>query len=145
MPMIRFWLNSSIERSPTMKRQLLYLISSAAIVSSSVTAAEAQPRHDGARHSHHRYHSAERHAPLGHPDVGARYDVRARYPVDPRFGYEEAPDDPSYHGPGGEVFRRTIESAHEPGLATELDPDAKQTATGGPSGGLPSQSGGGGR
>ena len=127
-----------------MKRQLLYLISIAVIVSASVTMAEARARHHEAHHPHHRFHSAYDHAPFADPDLRARREFRARYPVDPRFGYEEAPYDPSYRGPGDEVFRRTIESAHEPGLATELDPDAKQTATGGPSGGLPSQSGGGG-
>ena len=64
------------------------------------------------------------------------------YPVRPQYGYEEAPYDPSYYGYGAQVFRRTIQSAHEPGVTLQLDPEVKETATGGPSGGLPSRSGG---
>ncbi len=117
-----------------MKRQLLYMISGVAILSVSVSSVEAKPRHGriAARHHyHHRY------------AYGGSVGFRQGYPVDPRYGYEEAPYDPSYYGPGAEVFRRTIQSAHEPGVTLELDPDAKETATGGPAGGLPSQSGGG--
>ena len=42
-----------------------------------------------------------------------------------------------YQGPGSIVFNRTVRSQHEPGVTEELAPDAKQTATGGPSGGVP--------
>ena len=55
----------------------------------------------------------------------------------PAYGYEEAPYDPRYMGPGAQVFDATRRAAHEPGVTHELAPDAKETATGGPSGGIP--------
>ncbi len=43
---------------------------------------------------------------------------------------------------GGIIARQTERAQHEPGVTSELAPDAKQTATGGPSGGVPGFSGG---
>ena len=116
-----------------MKRQLVCMMSGAAILSLHGSAAEARPFHRAVHHHHQRY------VRNGH------LAFKASNPQDPRFGYEEAPADSSYQGPGAEVFRRTIQSAHEPGVTLELEPDAKETATGGPSGGVPSHSGGGDR
>ncbi len=59
--------------------------------------------------------------PYGYVDSG---------PEDPRYGYEEAPDDPNYHGPGAEVFAATKAAARDSGLLHELAPDAKVSATG---------------
>ncbi len=56
--------------------------------------------------------------------------------IPPRGTYD------GYQGPGGTVLRRSLDAQHEPGVAQELAPDAKQTATGGPSGGLPGFGGG---
>ena len=120
-----------------MKRQLFYTISAAALVSLSTSVVEAQPHRSRVAARHHHYHH--------HYAGGQGVNFQERYPTRPQYGYEEAPYDPSYYGPGAEVFRRTIQSAHEPGVTLELEPEAKETATGGPSGGLPSQSGGGGR
>ncbi len=47
-----------------------------------------------------------------------------------------------YQGPGAEVFQQTRRSAHAPGGMSGIDPDAEPSATGGPSGGLPSNSSG---
>ena len=126
-----------------MKRQLLYMISGVAIASVTMSAAEARPPHARAVAHHHIKVGTATAANIPyrqeHPSFGNPYPVR------PQYGYEEAPYDPSYYGPGHEVFRRTIQAAHEPGVTLQIEPDAKETATGGPSGGLPSQSGGGGR
>ena len=46
-----------------------------------------------------------------------------------------------YNGPGATVLKRGLQAQHEPGVAEELEPNAKQTATGGPSGGLPGRGG----
>ena len=52
-----------------------------------------------------------------------------------------APPTGGYYGVGGYegdiIARRTAEAYREPGVTLELAPDAKQTATGGPSGGVP--------
>lgn len=42
-----------------------------------------------------------------------------------------------YTGPGSIVLNRTQEAQHEPGVTLDLAPDAKETATGGPVGGVP--------
>ncbi len=47
----------------------------------------------------------------------------------------------SSQAPGAIVRQQTERSAHEPGVTNELAPDAKETATGGPSGGIPGRSG----
>ena len=131
-----------------MKRQLIYMMSGVAIASLTVSAAEARPHHEGVvAHHHYRYH--HHHYRYG-TATAASIPYRAErpsfgnpYPVRPQYGYEEAPYNPGYQGPGAEVYRRTIESAHEPGVTLQLDPEAKETATGGPSGGIPDRSGGG--
>ena len=43
----------------------------------------------------------------------------------------------SYTGPGSAVLNATVRSEREPGVTLELAPDAKETATGGPVGGVP--------
>ncbi len=47
----------------------------------------------------------------------------------------------NYNGPGAIVLRRGLEAQFEPGVTEELYPDAKQTATGGPAGGIPGAGG----
>ena len=47
----------------------------------------------------------------------------------------------SPQAPGAIVRQQTERSAREPGVTEELAPDAKETATGGPSGGVPGRSG----
>lgn len=98
-------------------------------------AAQARMRH------HHHYHRV----------AGARFF--AVYPPGPgAFGPYGAPyGHPSqeplgsglynpyldYAGPGSIVLNRTEQARREPGLTQELAPDAKETATGGPVGGVP--------
>ncbi len=138
-----------------MQRQLLYTISGVALAALTASAAEAKPRHvRAAAHHHYRYgsnhyrdgYARTRYGTATGADIlyrQQRPSYENPYSVRPQYGYEEAPYDPSYYGYGTQVFRRTIQAAHEPGVTLELDPAAKETATGGPSGGLPSQSGGG--
>ena len=42
-----------------------------------------------------------------------------------------------YEGPGSIVLNATERARREPGVTLELSPDAKETATGGPVGGVP--------
>ena len=75
-------------------------------------------------HAHRRHVAASRAAvPYGYLDS---------VPEDPRYGYEEAPYDPNYHGPGAEIFAATKALAQSPqaNLLHELEPDAKVSATG---------------
>lgn len=48
---------------------------------------------------------------------------------------------PVDRAPGWEIRAQTERAQNEPGLTSELSPGAKQTATGGPSGGVPGFSG----
>ena len=115
-----------------MIHRLLCLTSIAALVALSTSDVEARAGHARlVAHHHHRYAGVT-------PYPGA-YGYSA--PVDPRYGYEEAPYDPAYQGPGAEVFALTRQAQHEPGVTLELEPDAKQTATGGPVGGIPGRDG----
>ena len=66
-----------------------------------------------------------------------------------RLAYGDAPDvplpapfDPYANAPGYIVEAATNRARREPGVTTEIDPTAKETATGGPSGGIPLCSGG---
>ena len=123
-----------------MKRQLLYMISGVALASLGASAAQARPHHRRvADHHHYRYGYA---TAANIPYRAERPSFRNPYPLRPQYGYEEAPYDGAYQGAGADVFRRTIQSAHEPGVTLQVEPESKETATGGPAGGLPSQSGG---
>ena len=51
------------------------------------------------------------------------------------------PEVPKDNAPGSIIIRKTIRAQAEPGVTTEIAPDSKQTATGGPSGGIPGASG----
>ena len=53
-----------------------------------------------------------------------------------------APLDPYVNAPGYIIEAATNRARREPGVTTELDPTAKETATGGPSGGIPLSGGG---
>ena len=64
------------------------------------------------------------------------------------YGYRNAPYPQAYggyYGGGGWEARNnarlTAQAYRDPGVTLELAPDAKQTATGGPSGGVPGFSG----
>ncbi len=92
------------------------------------TCAAAQPRlrpvvapHRAVHHRHGRTIAGRAPAPYGYIDS---------VPEDPRYGYEEAPYDPNYQGPGAEVFAATKAQARASGLLHELAPDAKVSATG---------------
>ena len=119
-------------------RQGLYQVLTAATVSVALLggAAAQTTRHRG----HSRAHVAD-HGPYGrrtHAYASVPYDGQRGLGYEhPAYGYEEAPYDPRYAGPGAVVFNATRRAAHEPGVTNELAPDAKETATGGPSGGVP--------
>ena len=66
---------------------------------------------------------------LGMPVTGALAQDGGRPPA-------QSPE-----APGAIVRQQTERSAREPGVTQELAPDAKETATGGPSGGVPGRSG----
>ena len=72
---------------------------------------------------------------LAHAEDGGAFNAGAAQ-LPPRGTYDH------YKGPGATVLKKSLEAQHEPGVAQEIAPDAKQTATGGPSGGLPGLSGG---
>ena len=124
----------------TSKRLLGTLLHGAAIIAAAVltgpaTAATARPHHKAVIH-----HRLAR----GGGSDGASSHPRRRYGAAPPLASSEGPGyaGSTYEGPGAEVFRQTVRAAHAPGLTSEIDPDAKQSATGGPSGGLPSNSNG---
>ncbi len=109
-----------------MTRHPACIAATAAILLLSMPTAQARSRH--AKVAGHRLHA----------HTGAPGDRFAR--TNPRHG--DAPADHPYEGPGADVFRQTIQSERAPGTTSELDPAAKQSATGGPSGGLPANGSG---
>ena len=117
-----------------MTHRLLFMASAAALIALQTSHADARPRHVRTAAHHHRHYAG---VPSYRGDPAYGYAA----PVDPRYGYEEAPYDPSYQGPGAEVFALTRKAQHEPGVTLELEPDAKETATGGPVGGVPGRDG----
>ncbi len=72
--------------------------------------------------------------PLAHAQQGGGFNAGAAQ-VPPQGSYDR------YSGPGATVLQKSLKAQHEPGVAEELEPGAKQTATGGPSGGLPGRGG----
>ena len=106
----------------------------AAALALPATVADARPRlpplaarHAAVHHGHRHGRSVvsrDRAAPT------VPYGYLDSVPEDPRYGYEEAPYDPNYHGPGAEVFAATKAQARDSGLLHELAPDAKVSATG---------------
>ncbi len=89
----------------------------------------AKPRH--VRATFHATRHPVRSAASAAAPYGYGYGYSAgTAPVDPRYGYEEAPADANYHGPGAEVFAATKAAQRASGLLHELAPDAKVSATG---------------
>jgi hypothetical protein len=74
-------------------------------------------------------------APAAFAQSGSEFNAGAAQ-VPPPGTYDH------YNGPGSTVLRKSLQAQHEPGVTQELSPSAKQTATGGPSGGVPGLSGG---
>lgn len=63
-------------------------------------------------------------------------------PATAPYPYRASLDPYAYGDPSAAIIAAAAERAqHEPGVTQELAPDAKQTATGGPSGGVPGFSG----
>ena len=121
-------------------RHLFLLASSAMVISAAlVGGAAAQPLHHTSHHharagfAYRAHHRSPYYAYAGRP----MYVQRGVGAENPAYGYEEAPYDPAYVGPGATVFNATRRAAQEPGVTNELSPYAKETATGGPSGGVP--------
>ena len=112
-----------------MKRLSILLCATAAVFIALVPSASAHPKRFPIRNRVHERLFVRR--------VPPPYTDRSAYPVDPGYGYEEAPYDPSYTGPGATIFEATKKAQHEPGVTLELAPDAKETATGGPVDGVP--------
>ena len=112
-----------------MRFTFLHAAALAAVLVAPATLVAARPRPVAAPHP-----------PFHHPHrrtVAARggraptaYGYIDSVPEDPRYGYEEAPYDPNYHGPGAEVFAATKAEARDSALLHELAPDAKVSATG---------------
>ena len=73
--------------------------------------------------------------PLAHAEDGGSFNAGAAQ-IPPQGNYD------GYNGSGSIVLKKSLKAQKEPGVAQEVAPDAKQTATGGPSGGLPGTSGG---
>lgn len=137
----------------------LILLASAGALALS-PAASAKPRHHARRVTHERYAAYAPHAPYGYARRGDSYAYPG-YGYDGGYGYRgptSANADATlngnsfnagaaqipppgtyngYYGPGATVLRRGLEAQFEPGVTSEFFPGAKQTATGGPSGGIP--------
>ena len=95
------------------------------------TVADARPRLQGSMAPHAALHRGHRQGrSVVSRDRAVPYGYLDSVPEDPRYGYEEAPYDPNYHGPGAEVFAATKAEARDSGLLHELAPDAKVSATG---------------
>ncbi len=99
----------------------------AALLIIPATAASASPPH------HHRaWHRADvfRHS-VGRPyGYGYGYGGGTVAPQNPRYGYSESPYDPSYRGPGWEVFAAQHSVEQNATVLHEIAPDAKISATG---------------
>ena len=83
-----------------------------------------------ARPLHHHHRLAAHHPAVYAQQDGAAFNAGAAQ-VPPKGTYD------NYRGPGATVLKRGLDAQHEPGVAQEIAPDAKQSATGGPAGGLP--------
>ena len=116
-----------------MIRDFPYVMAGAAILVLSASAADARTHHV-ARHAHHHHARVGYDARRGARELGDGAQSGA--------GDGFAPAASSYQGPGADVFRRAIQTEQAPGVTREIDPDAKQSATGGPAGGLPSNGNG---
>ena len=95
-----------------------------------------------ARHRHHAPSVSRHYARYGRIYMPVqRYESAAPYY---RNGSETPPVPyvPTDDSPSSIILRRTIQAQGEPGVTSELAPDARQTATGGPVGGVPGFSGG---
>lgn len=112
-----------------MIRSISYVAAGAAVLTLYAPMADARTRHVVPR-AHHRH--------AGNRAPGYGHSAQTR----PQGGYGNGPAESSYQGPGSDVFRRTIQTEQAPGVTRELDFDAKQSATGGPAGGLPSNGNG---
>lgn len=90
-----------------------------------------------ARSDHHRRHYHVDALPLGGERYAGAPRGGASMPAPQAYG--------GYYGAAGWEARvnarLTAQAYREPGVTLELAPDAKQTATGGPSGGVPGFSG----
>ena len=107
-----------------MRLSLAVATLAAAGMTASVASAAAQPLH---HHRHHAYH----HHRYGHAPVAGGYGQGQGY-GDARYGYPGGA-----YGAGQIIEDATIRQQHAPGVTNELAPDAKESATGGPSGGVP--------
>ena len=116
-----------------MIRGVSYVAAGVALLALSVSTADARSHRvaPSSRHHHTRAGYHARHRALAH-------DTR----TSPQGGYGGDAAASSYQGPGADVFRRTLQTEQAPGVTRELDFDAKQSATGGPAGGLPSNGNG---
>lgn len=113
-----------------------------ALASLLATAASAQPLLHAHRHAPH--HAAAQAATRGTAQEAAggsygrgagSFNAGAAQVPPPGF-YD------GYQGPGATVLRRGVAAQVEPGATEEIAPGAKQTATGGPAGGVPGFGGG---
>ena len=92
-----------------MRKPLGRIASAAILMLCASPAAEARPHHGRLVAHHHSFRQAP-------------------YAAQVPYGYQ---------GPGATIFALTARAQREPGVTEELAPDAKQTATGGPVGGVP--------
>ena len=103
----------------------------------------------GNHHRHHRYAAAQPDGggePYGYRDASYPQAYGGYYGTGERSRAEYGHGYASGFGYAGSWeaaanARLTAQAYREPGVTLELDPTAKQTATGGPSGGLPSRGG----
>ena len=91
-------------------------------------------------HHHHRLHHrvfADRYYARHEAPYAGYGPYGSPSPSEEPFGSGRYNPYAGYSGPGSEVLNATERARREPGVTLELAPDAKETATGGPSGGVP--------
>lgn len=127
-----------------------------ALIATGTVLAAAPALAQGGYHDGHRHHRTHRYAAAQPDGSGEPYGYRnAPYPQ--AYGGYYGTGDRSYGREYGQGYasgfgyagsweaaanaRLTAKAYREPGVTLELAPDAKETATGGPSGGVPGFSG----
>ena len=122
-----------------MRLHVPLLFAAAAFALASGTAF-AQPWHNRLPTHYHHWYARYRIAPRAYARP-LRYEPSAPY-YSKSFETPPLPYVPQDDSDASIVLRHTIKAQSEPGVTLELAPDAKETATGGPVGGVPGFSGG---
>ena len=115
-----------------MRWNVTLLLASTAALTTFAGSVQARSHHS---HGHSAY-TASRRVPALSAGLGS--DVMRGHAVSQEvLGSSQYNPYADYEGPGSIVLNLTEKARREPGVTFELAPDAKETATGGPVGGVP--------